>query len=476
MHVVEEYRQHLESYLTKALPGTRLPGERDLAKSWGCSVATVRRVMNTFVESGQIRRVQGKGTFARTLPPPAFPTDYPGDAPGRIMSVLTRAISSGDLPVGTRLPDIKQLCALHHASASTLIAALRRMADLGLLSRTGRNYSVGVTALPVPQRTRQILFFNCSGSDLGDLTSRSEMQLQLFRAFDREIVKAAVRIRYRTGSDLERYAAHPATLPASVCGIAADALSPSQYERVIDQIKAIGDPRNRPIQSMILTGSHTRPSAGIHQLCTGTITTSRARTLTEFVRTRSFPGIALFQDLSLSGHTEFIYNLKFVRDMAHFCPTVNVHVVNRICGQHANPQKEFATLCQKIEEDHRDRFLSKYREYHFHDSWKKMKVVTQFQYRQYLDWPLWVFAADADAVKALAWLERNRIAVPATQQIISLEGSDQYYGKGISLCGTDWESTGYLMAHALIGDIPIARTSHGFLRIRSLIVERQTTA
>ncbi len=46
---------------------------------------------------------------------------------------------------------------------------------------------------------------------------------------------------------------------------------------------------------------------------------------------------------------------------------------------------------------------------------------------------------------------------------------------GISSCAEDWETIGYMAAHAIIGDIPVAKTSKGYIRTDALLLERATT-
>jgi len=46
---------------------------------------------------------------------------------------------------------------------------------------------------------------------------------------------------------------------------------------------------------------------------------------------------------------------------------------------------------------------------------------------------------------------------------------------GISACATDRSMIGYLLAHAMVGDIPVARTTKGFIRTNVRAFERLTT-
>jgi DNA-binding LacI/PurR family transcriptional regulator len=88
---------------------------------------------------------------------------------------------------------------------------------------------------------------------------------------------------------------------------------------------------------------------------------------------------------------------------------------------------------------------------------------------------IWIFNQDQDAAAAVRWAQERRIEIPARVSVLTLENNPQNYELGISLCEPDWEHAGYLLAHAIIGDFPIEKTSKGFLRTRARVVTKLTT-
>jgi hypothetical protein len=46
---------------------------------------------------------------------------------------------------------------------------------------------------------------------------------------------------------------------------------------------------------------------------------------------------------------------------------------------------------------------------------------------------------------------------------------------GLTTCVKDFETIGYQVAHALIGDISIARTTRGYLKPSALVLRRRST-
>lgn len=57
---------------------------------------------------------------------------------------------------------------------------------------------------------------------------------------------------------------------------------------------------------------------------------------------------------------------------------------------------------------------------------------------------------------------------------MTLENEPIASAGSISSCAPDWQQMGYLMAHGLMGDIPVARSSQGFIPISCPLVQRGT--
>jgi DNA-binding LacI/PurR family transcriptional regulator len=79
------------------------------------------------------------------------------------------------------------------------------------------------------------------------------------------------------------------------------------------------------------------------------------------------------------------------------------------------------------------------------------------------------------AAEALAWLKQHGKRVPQDVAIAGFQNDPQYYHLGISTCGPDWDNMGYVMAHAIIGDMRLARSGRGFLKARCRMMEKLTT-
>jgi hypothetical protein len=87
----------------------------------------------------------------------------------------------------------------------------------------------------------------------------------------------------------------------------------------------------------------------------------------------------------------------------------------------------------------------------------------------------WVLSNDEDAAAAYTWAKENNITIPGQLSLVGLENDPRYYHLGLSYCGPDWDGIGYQLAHAVIGDIPVERTSSGFIRSKASVIEKLTT-
>ena len=85
-----------------------------------------------------------------------------------------------------------------------------------------------------------------------------------------------------------------------------------------------------------------------------------------------------------------------------------------------------------------------------------------------------IFTSDKEATAALSWLRASKKQTPRKIRIISLQNNPAYYQYGLTTCVLDWDKTGYLLAHAIINDIPIPRTGKGFIRVQAMVMPRDT--
>ena len=59
--------RELEGYVSKAKPGSKLPSERELARSFSCNVLTIRKALEPLAKSGLIIKRAGSGSFVAEI-------------------------------------------------------------------------------------------------------------------------------------------------------------------------------------------------------------------------------------------------------------------------------------------------------------------------------------------------------------------------------------------------------------------------
>ncbi|MBD3239622.1 MAG: GntR family transcriptional regulator, partial [Chitinivibrionales bacterium] len=426
----------------------------------------------------RIHRIQGKGTFVGPPAQPELPAERPRSAVERVAEAFRHDIATGRLRQDEYLPPVKSICHALGAAPATVTGALRQLTGERVICRTGRRYRVGFTAGTTRAEPHEtVVFYNISGLRLRDITDRCELEMPAFRVMERELIRNGYRMRYE-GADgfraLCRKARPGRRLPGA---IVVGWLATDEYPDHIDEVRRLADPRLGNQRALVLTGSHHRPPARVFQLCTGNITTVRARRLAEFVRDGGYRSIAFFQRFDSLAMREFPYNIKIIRDLSHFCPNASLRVRLQFDEDIEGYERAFRDSCAAIWEQHASGFLAKYGEFDLPSAARHWDISAgdQIPYEHYRSARLWLFTTDRDAVEALRWLRTHGIDVPGQTQLVTLEGSDEHFGAGLTVCEYDWQTTGYLMAHALIGDMPVARTSHGFIRTEAVLLQRQTT-
>ena len=117
---------------------------------------------------------------------------------------------------------------------------------------------------------------------------------------------------------------------------------------------------------------------------------------------------------------------------------------------------------------------SKYRKVSAKEIRERIRLVSKFENHlpKAKEQDLWVFEFMKDAAEASMYF-KNKINVKPN--ILAMENDPAWFHLGITCCIFDWDKTGYLMAHALIGDIPIKKSSKKFMDTGGTLWERSST-
>jgi DNA-binding transcriptional regulator YhcF (GntR family) len=131
--------ENLTRYIASSPADAYLPSVPELCAAYRCSSKTVIRALRELSEKGLIEVLHGRRTVIRGR----AGYDHYGRAVQRICKLLTDQISDGTIMAGSSLPKISSMAESMKCSASTVSAALQRMAKDGLLHKSGSRWIAG---------------------------------------------------------------------------------------------------------------------------------------------------------------------------------------------------------------------------------------------------------------------------------------------------------------------------------------------
>jgi DNA-binding GntR family transcriptional regulator len=125
-------------------PGERLPTEAELNADFGLSTPTIRKAIKTLKDEGLVQTRAGMGTFVLGQ------SDQPVAPYEQIAATIRERISSGQIPLGRRIPSIYELEAEFGVARDTLRKAINLLRDEGLVE-TAVGKGVYVVRRPVSE-------------------------------------------------------------------------------------------------------------------------------------------------------------------------------------------------------------------------------------------------------------------------------------------------------------------------------------
>lgn len=257
-----------------------------------------------------------------------------------------------------------------------------------------------------------------------------------------------------------------------------NAASASMIESVFRMIRDIRHNLSDDGPRILVVGNHPqRPIRGLDWFCPGHIVTAFSRQLARHLFEKRIHKAALFFDEHAFAAREIIAFSRFWTEAVELDTNFRFRAVVNPKAKGTAPQDFWNLLTQQIPETHLVNLLSKYRKTPEKAMTDSLCMVAQFEdaYRDHLDCGLWFFPRASEALHALQWCRRHRIKVPEQISIITHENHPSILEEGISVCGPNFDSIGYLLAHALIGDIVLEKTSKGFVQAQSLFLHRLTS-
>jgi DNA-binding transcriptional regulator YhcF (GntR family) len=476
----ERVRNWATAALAAASPGARLPPDRAVARSLGVSQRTVASALRAMAVEGAIVRIHGSGSFA-----PGQSAGPPLESPGaaaRLRAEIQSAINRGVFQIAHPLPLLKYLAKRYRVSPRTVSAALAILHSDGAIVRAGRRSWVGsIERAGRIEGAADVTVVTRSREEARTLFSSGPYALA-YRHAESLLSGAGLRVSVVTQDELAGCGRAWARGKQSPYGLIVARADVTVMREVVTQTGGLRRRGSMPpmVVDWDAPASDTVPG-NARLLTRSSMSTTLARTLAHFAASRAgaYRRVVVFlraddpHDLRNSCLWSAGTALRLDAELRYAEPSITCHLV--FLGKVARPYR--ASLESIVEPSIATRLLSKYA----HTDVAAMAGHVAFEpeleraLRTSGRSTLLAFRDTLQAQAARDWCAARGVRVPGDVGIIALDSDPRTYHLGISRCEPDWERTGFVIAHALIGDVDLERTRRGFLRQGARVVEKATT-
>lgn len=484
----QNFLQWVEKAIADPGFGNRLPTVRELSRNFGLSPSTIHKKLRPYIEDNTLTAIRGRGLFITSrMPQSHVPSSAQSLAPAQsIEEALTEDIASGRLKHGDPLPPVKFVCSQFKTGQSSVTRAYRMLQKRGLARRVGRRFWVGgLQPLHSFGAHGTVLCFNFSEGDVSDLSVNTEFR-GAFEAMERELQNHRLSIRFRDPGQLDMLLRPEAFLKGDFRGIIISSVLEEKYKELSPRLEALGPALTRSGKRILLCGGHYTLQRGLYTVprklnffCHGTIITNVVRTAAEYSFMKGFDKAVLLFRETENTTTDLRFYLRFISELRVRNPRADIRFLIQPLYRDSSPEEIFKrTNSYRIHKDfyYLEGLLSKYAPHTMSDLKKIMVLGTTMEelMQRAPRGAVWVTKDAATACRALQWCKTQRIALPSDAAILCFDGDPSLNYRGIASCVPDRHTIGYLMAHALVGDIPIKRSRKGFLPTPAVLYERET--
>lgn len=474
----QEATRAIDFVISGLNPGDRLPSVRNLAQQLGASKSTIQRTIQEKVETGELRTTAGSGVF---LPGNDLPKEIPAvvrkTVSENIADELYRLIREGFYMLGESLPQVKRIAIQYGVSPNSVVAAYRILCRRGDVTKVGKRYIVGPFAGGLePLEHGDVVLFDSDPESFRSMVQKSPLSgvLQSMELF---LLRRGITLRYALLESFQETCdmwCNSGTVPA---GLVFHGVNQEKYEQIQPSIKHLRSrtPDNRPPVLLFCKEPIRKKLSKIFLASEGNMNTTFYRKVARFVCEGKYSNVRYFVNGTKSKKS-FPYYLKFRTELKHLEPDMPLRIYFIPGNNGLDLERILIRSGEKKAELHNP-ILDKYTHTSVQTIRNEITVVNEFLPSQ--DIPakksLWIFSHDDDAARALDWAHENGIEVPETLSIMGLTNDPRFFHRGITSAIRDSQTTGYLCAHALIGDFPVARTTKGFIRPEAHVLKRLTT-
>ncbi len=470
----------LDKTIEEGPEGKKLASGKELAAQFGISPKTVQRILEKYRNEGKICRIRKRGTYVGK--PARNAVESPSHTPqSSAISAVYESIAQGYFKLGTVLPSIKYFCIRFKCSATTVSQAYRQLEKQGYITRIGKSYWVGANLESIEKSASafSVYIFNPFTYDLKYLFNESPLA-QVYRTMEQILYDAGAVIYHKSADDFEkviRDLQHRNRMPWGLVFLGADDKRFRQYMPPLKRYLQACRPSSPRVVVDWVLGDYSIWPPGTWMINRGSVLTSVCRLLTRFIIENNFRHVVCCgrHPGSLWGFDRIIWPMiKMRTELSAAAPQTELKFVVGTDRTHASFDSWIQPYASRINK--MQLLMDKYGKTPVDALKRQIKFTTKeplFPLSPETD--LLIFMQSADAARACVEARNKKIAIPGDISILCLEDDPAYYHEGISICVPDYSRIGYMLAHAVLGDIPVAKTSKGFIKTYGKLTQKLTT-
>lgn len=478
----QEFHTWIVTEIAKLPPDACLPPGRVLSAQWGLSAITIQRVLAKLRADGKIVRIPGKGTFIpgrdrRAAAPLSVRVGTTRESSvEHLVSGLVRLISEGVYRKGDPLPAVKLIRSQFRVSSETVTMAYQRLERMGYVEKVGKSYWIGKMDQLMSRRpTQEVYFLRFGKDDFQDVFSTDPAALA-FQKMERELYDAGFYLHPERAESLPALAQEWARTGRYPAGLVFHGVDESRLPFFRSFFAAHGAALSGRVRVLVhgSRGDLSELLSRAQVFLRGNVDTEKARTLAHYLLGAGYREANFcIDEADLAEFVDVRFFLKVALTVQNLIPGF----VFRFIIRPAPGSSATLSFDEHLDASYRGYLESKYPNANL----ANLDRLVQFAEdpfeacASHAGTRIWIFSRDAMAAEALAWLRQRGRRVPQDVAIAGFQNDPQYYHLGISTCGPDWDGMGYVMAHALVGDIRLARSGRGFLKVRCRMTEKLTT-
>lgn len=480
----QQFLSWLRRHVDTRPAGTKLPTIEELSKRFGLSPTTIKSKVKPLIADGLLVALPGRGTFVGPLD---TAPEQESAGPGRSSSELlvdriVREIVRGKLKRGDHLPAVKFVSIQYKMSSRSVSAAYRELVRLGYCTRMGKRCFVGdFLSLRSFRGFSEIAVFHNDSVPFDKLFTEHVLS-RAFRELELELFAYGMRMVHAPLSRFPKCVRRWQTGAPRPAAIMLTDISQAQSREIRPLITGLHrhfEPSTLPLLMTSGYGVQRRP-ASMPLVSNASLPAALARAVTQYCSQKRFARLLYYHDQTRGGLTPFREAIRIIPELLYRRIPVDYTIAVKAPPGVRTPRQFLRQMPSYLDHknfDYLENLLGKYTPIGIDYLERVMSLTPDFaQVCPRTPGTLCLFNDKLSAGEAVRHCRDAGIALPGTVAVLGMGDDPGYYRNDISTLVTDWHRLGYLMAHVLLGDIPIELSRRNFIRIPTRILERGSTA